>query len=136
MARGGYVLVEAPGTPDVVLIGTGSEVRAVRGRRPSARPDRRRCRPVHARVVSLPSWDLFGLQNAEYRREVLGSGLPRLAVEAAASFGWDRYADDVVAIDHFGASAPGAEVLEHFGYTPDNVAAGTPPPRRHRRQPR
>jgi len=123
VARGGYVLVEAPGTPDVVLIGTGSEVAlCVDAARLLARTDDG-AEPVHARVVSLPSWDLFGLQSAEYRREVLGSGLPRLAVEAAASFGWDRYADDVVAIDHFGASAPGAQVLEHFGYTPDNVAA-------------
>ncbi len=58
-----------------------------------------------------------------YRDEVLPPGTRRLAVEAAASFGWERYADDVVAIDHFGASAPGQVVLEHFGYTPDNVAA-------------
>ena len=63
------------------------------------------------------------LQPESYRHEVLPPGTSRLAVEAAASFGWERYADDVVAIDHFGASAPGDEVLEHFGYTPDNVAA-------------
>jgi transketolase len=74
-------------------------------------------------VVSLPSWELFALQSGDYRDEVLPPGVPRLAVEAAASFGWERYADDVVAIDHFGASAPGAEVLKHFGYTPNNVAA-------------
>jgi transketolase len=123
VARGGYVLVEAPGTPDVVLIGTGSEVAlCVDAARLLARTDNG-AEPVHARVVSLPSWDLFALQSAEYRRQVLGSGVPRLAVEAAASFGWDRYADDVVAIDHFGASAPGPVVLEHFGFTPDNVAA-------------
>ena len=61
-----------------------------------------------------------------YRDEVLPPGVPRLAVEAAASFGWERYADDVVAIDHFGASAPGPIVLEHFGYTPENVAAARP----------
>ena len=79
--------------------------------------------PVRARVVSLPSWELFALQTEAYRDEVLPPGTPRLAVEAASSFGWERYADDVVAIDHFGASAPGAVVLEHFGYTPDNVAA-------------
>jgi transketolase len=79
--------------------------------------------PVRARVVSLPSWDLFALQPSSYRDTVLPPGVARLAVEAAASFGWERYADDVVAIDHFGASAPGALVLEHFGYTPTNVAA-------------
>jgi transketolase len=78
---------------------------------------------VRARVVSLPSWELFAAQPESYRAEVLLDSVPRLAVEAAASFGWERYADDVVAIDHFGASAPGAEVLAHFGYTPENVAA-------------
>ena len=79
--------------------------------------------PVRARVVSLPSWELFALQPESYRHEVLPPGTRRLAVEAAASLGWERYADDVVAIDHFGASAPGKEVLAHFGYTPGNVAA-------------
>jgi len=74
-------------------------------------------------VVSLPSWDLFALQPEPYRHEVLPPGVARLAVEAAASFGWERYADDVVAIDHFGASAPGDVVLANFGYTPDNVTA-------------
>jgi transketolase len=77
---------------------------------------------IAARVVSLPSWDLFEHQDASYRRSVLPEGVPTLAVEAAASFGWDRYADDVVAIDRFGASAPGAEVLARFGFTPGNVA--------------
>ncbi len=62
---------------------------------------------VRVRVVSFPSWDLFEAQPADYRTEVLPDGLPRLAVEAAASFGWDRYADDSVSIDPFGASAPG-----------------------------
>jgi transketolase len=54
---------------------------------------------------------------------VFPDGVPRLAVEAGSSFGWERYADDVVAIDHFGQSAPGAKVLAEFGYTPENVAA-------------
>ena len=122
VARGGYVLVEPGGTPDVVLVGTGSEVSlCVAAARVLAEGDG--AGPRRARVVSLPSWDLFALQSDEYRRQVLGSGIPRLAVEAAASFGWERYADDVVAIDHFGASAPGKTVLAEFGYTPDNVAA-------------
>ncbi|HXQ59132.1 MAG TPA: transketolase [Acidimicrobiales bacterium] len=118
VARGGYVLVHpaGDGAPDIVLIGTGSEVAlCVDAARLLA--------PVRARVVSLPSWDLFAAQPQSYRDEVLPPGVRRLAVEAAASFGWERYADDVLAIDHFGASAPGAEVLEHFGYTPENVAA-------------
>ncbi len=119
VARGGYVLVETgSGPPDVVLIGTGSEVQlcvaaaAVLG---SADP------PVRARVVSLPSWELFAAQDDAYRGGVLAAGVPTLAVEAATSVGWDRYADDSVSIDHFGASAPGAEVLAHFGFTTENV---------------
>ncbi len=119
--RGGYILVDPPGGElDIVLIGTGSEVAVCVAAAAAlgAATD-----PVRARVVSLPSWDLFALQTDSYRAQVLPPGVRRLAVEAAASFGWERYADDVVAIDHFGASAPGEVVLEHFGYTPDNVAA-------------
>jgi len=119
--RGGYVLVDPPGGElDIVLVGTGSEVAlcvAAAGVLAGASV------PVRARVVSLPSWDLFALQTDSYRAEVLPPGVKGLAVEAAASFGWERYADDVVAIDHFGASAPGQVVLEHFGYTPENVVA-------------
>jgi transketolase len=121
VARGGYVLVEPVGGPELVLIGTGSEVsvcvEAARSLTGSS------SEPVRTRVVSLPSWELFAVQPESYRNEVLPPGVARLAVEAAASFGWERYADDVVAIDHFGASAPGDVVLAQFGYTPDNVAA-------------
>jgi transketolase len=119
VARGGYVLVDPPdGEPDIVLIGTGSEVSLCVTTAAVLAGTQ-----VRARVVSLPSWDLFSLQTEAYRHEILPPGVRALAVEAAASFGWERYADDVVAIDHFGASAPGEVVLEHFGYTPDNVAA-------------
>jgi transketolase len=126
VARGGYVLVEAVDGPlELVLIGTGSEVavcvEAARLLGEPATGDR--IGPVRARVVSLPSWDLFALQDDAYRTGVLPTGVPRLAVEAAASLGWERYADDVIAIDHFGASAPGAVVLAQFGFTSDNVAA-------------
>jgi transketolase len=133
VSRGGYVLVEpAGGDPDIVLIGTGSEVSVCVDAVPvlagsdsgsDTGSDSGAGAPVRARVVSLPSWELFALQSRHYRDEILPPGVARLAVEAAASFGWERYADDVVAIDHFGASAPGAEVLKHFGYTPNNVAA-------------
>ena len=78
---------------------------------------------VRARAVSLPSWELFAEQDDAYRTSVLPPGVPTLAVEAATSFGWDRYADDSVSIDHFGASAPGSEVLAHFGFTVENVVA-------------
>ncbi|HUI02451.1 MAG TPA: transketolase [Acidimicrobiales bacterium] len=118
VARGAYVLVDTSGPPDVVLVGTGAEVGLCVEAAAMLAGD-----PLAARVVSFPSWDLFALQAEDYRAGVFPPGVPRLAVEAGASLGWDRYADDVVAIDHFGASAPGTEVLAHFGYTPENVAA-------------
>jgi transketolase len=77
---------------------------------------------VTARVVSMPSWDIFEQQDDDYQDLVLGPGAPILSVEAATSFGWARWADDSVAIDHFGASGPGQEVLDEFGFTPENVA--------------
>jgi transketolase len=77
---------------------------------------------VSVRVVSMPSWDLFAAQPDAYRERVLPREIPTLAVEAGASLGWERYATAVVAIDRFGASAPGPEVLAAYGYTPENVA--------------
>jgi transketolase len=118
VAQGGYVLVDEEGGPaEVVLVSTGSEVHVcVSAAGLLAK------RGVRARVVSLPCWDRFEAQDEEYRRSVLPPGVPTLSVEAAASFGWDRYADDSVAIDTFGASAPGAVVLAELGFTPENVA--------------
>jgi transketolase len=118
--RGAYVLVDETERDrvDVVLIGTGSEVAPCVGAREQLAGD-----GISARVVSMPSWDLFEAQDAEYRAAVVPPGTPTLAVEAAASFGWSRYADDVIAIDRFGSSAPGKVVLAEFGYTPDYVAA-------------
>ena len=118
VARGGYVLHDPEGAPQVVLVATGSEVWVcVDAAAALAEAG------VGARVVSLPCWELFALQSDEYRASVLPPGLPTLSVEAATTFGWDRYADDSLGIDHFGASAPGAVVLEKFGFTADNVAA-------------
>ncbi len=122
VARGAYILHDSAGAPDVVLVATGSEVHlcidAVGLLAGADGGD-----PVAARVVSFPSWDLFEAQEPAYRAGVLPAAVPTLAVEAAASFGWDRYADDTLGIDHFGESAPGATVLTQFGFTPDNVAA-------------
>ena len=70
----------------------------------------------------MPSWDLFEAQPPDARAAVLPPGVPTLAVEAGSSFGWSKWADDVVAIDRFGESAPGAVALERFGYTPEHVA--------------
>jgi transketolase len=117
--RGAYTLADAPrGDLDLVLIGTGSEVSVCVGARDLLAAD-----GLGVRVVSMPSWDLFAAQPDDYRDSVFPPGIPRLAVEAGSSFGWDRYADDVVAIDHFGQSAPGPKVLAEFGFTPENVAA-------------
>jgi transketolase len=116
--RGAYVLAEPETAPQIVLIGTGSEVHVC-----LAAADLLATSGVPARVVSFPSWNLFAAQSDQYRDEVFPPGVPRLAVEAASSFGWDRYADDTVCLDHFGASAPGEVVLEKFGFTPENVAA-------------
>jgi transketolase len=116
--RGAYTLVDESGDLDLVLIGTGSEVHLCVDAREQLETD-----GLSVRVVSMPSWDLFAEQTDEYRDQVLPPGVPTLAVEAGASLGWDRYADDVIAIDRFGASAPGSVVLAELGYTPENVVA-------------
>jgi transketolase len=117
LARGAYVLAEAGEPPDVVLIGTGSEVSVALEARETLAAEE-----IAARVVSMPSWELFAAQEADYRDAVLPPGVPRVSVEAATTFGWERYADRSVGIDRFGASAPGAEVLRRLGITPAAVA--------------
>jgi transketolase len=115
--RGAYVLMDSEGPPQLLLIGTGSEVAVcVDGARLLA------AEGVAVRVVSMPSWELFAEQDTDYRFAVFPEGVPRLAVEAAASFGWERYADASISIDRFGGSAPGSVVLANLGYTPENVA--------------
>jgi transketolase len=119
--RGGYVLVDEPGAgddgpPDLVLVATGSEVHVC-----VAAAEQLLGYGVGARVVSLPCWEWFEDQGEGYRHSVLPPGIPTLSVEAAASFGWDRYADASVAIDTFGASAPGATALAEYGFTPEHV---------------
>jgi transketolase len=116
--KGGYVLRREPGdTLDVILIGTGSEVHICL----EAANDL--VAEGHAvRVVSLPCWEWFEEQSNDYRSSVLPANVPKLAVEAASSFGWDRYADATVTVDTFGASAPAQSVFEYFGFTPHNVA--------------
>ncbi len=117
MPRGAYTLVDEAGDGlDLVLLGTGSEVSL-------CLDALELLGDLSVRVVSMPSWDLFAAQTDEYREQVLPADVPTLAVEAGATFGWERYADDAVGIDHFGASAPGARVLAEFGFTPENIAA-------------
>ncbi len=119
VARGGYVLVAEPAErPDIVLVATGSEVHlCVDAASELAEAG------VSARVVSLPSWDLFAEQDDEYRNDVLPAGIPTLSVEAGASLGWSKFAQHHLAIDSFGTSAPSGEALAHFGFTASNVAA-------------
>jgi transketolase len=115
--KGGYVLVdEVTGPPQLVLIGTGSEVQLCVG---AARALEEAGVPT--RVVSLPCWEWFAEQGDQYMEAILPHGLPRLSVEAGSTFGWSRYADASIGLDHFGASAPGALVLEKFGFTVDHV---------------
>jgi transketolase len=116
VARGAYVLRDAD-DPQVVLVGTGAEVHTALGAADLLAGD-----GVRARVVSMPSWELFEAQDEAYRDEVLLPTLPSVSVEAGISLGWDRWVDRSVAIDRFGASAPGTEVLERLGITPEHVA--------------
>ena len=119
--QGAYVLADAPnGRPDVILIATGSEVGLIMAARQALQE-----RKVMARVVSMPSWDLFDAQPQSYRDQVLLPAVhPRLAVEAGASQGWHRYVGDrgdVLGVDRYGASAPGDVVMREYGFTADNV---------------
>jgi transketolase len=116
VARGAYVLVDADEPPRIVLVGTGSEVQHCVTAAATLASE-----GVPAQVVSFPSWDHFELQPEDYRATVFPPGVPVLSIEAGSTFGWDRYADDAIGIDHFGASAPGAVVMEKFGITADHV---------------
>ena len=125
--RGAGIVVDgaAGGNPAVIIVATGSEVSLAVEAATQLNAD-----GVATRVVSLPSWDRFAAQGAEYRQQLLPAGVPVLSVEAATTFGWERYADDMIGIDRFGVSAPGAEVLERLGINLDHVlAAGTRPRR-------
>jgi transketolase len=115
--QGAYSLVAEP-RPDVVLIGTGSEVGLCIAAREALAAE-----GVDASVVSMPSWELFDGQPRDYQDSVMPPGVPRLAVEAGTAKLWSRYADDVIGIDTFGASAPATVLLDKFGFTVDNVAA-------------
>ena len=125
LAKGAYVLADsAGGEPQVVLMASGSEVGLI-----VAAARILEAEGVRVRLVSMPSWDLFEAQPVAYRREVLPAALTaRVAVEAASPLGWDRYvgpAGEVVAMHGFGASAPGGELMKHFGFTPEHVADAT-----------
>ncbi len=118
--RGAYVLRDAPeGHPDLILIASGSEVHLA-----LAAQEGLAGRGVRARVVSMPSWELFDAQPPEYRAAVLPPTVPKIAIEAAVPLGWERYVGPdgaVIGVHRFGASAPYPVLMEKFGFTPQAV---------------
>ncbi|MFC7363835.1 MULTISPECIES: transketolase [Bhargavaea] len=121
--KGAYIVSEADGgNPDGILLATGSEVSlAVDAQKQLLEEG------IRVRVVSMPSWDRFEEQDAAYKEEILPKSVTkRLAIEMGASLGWHKYTGfegDVLAIDTFGASAPGGTVMKEYGFTPENVTA-------------
>lgn len=119
--KGAYVLKDTDGTPDVILMASGSEVSVVLKAAEQLESEK-----IKARVVSFPSWELFEMQTKEYKESVLPSAVKaRLSVEAGVSQGWEKYTGDEggsVSIEKYGASAPGGVAMEKYGFTPANVA--------------
>ncbi len=120
--RGGYVLVDTDGTPDAIVMGTGSELELA-----VAAAEQLKAKGKQVRVVSMPSTNVFDRQDADYQDSVLPAEVAaRVAVEAGVSENWYRYvgyAGEVIGIDQFGESAPGGALMEHFGFTTANVVA-------------
>jgi len=121
LAKGAYILSDVEGEPDLLLIATGSEVPLALQAQEKLMADN----GVRARVISMPCWELFAEQPVEYRNQILPPGIrARLSIEAGASLGWSRWVGDggdSIAVDRFGASAPGSEVLKHYGFNVENV---------------
>ena len=119
--RGGYVLIDADGQPDVVLVGTGSEVELALSAR-----DALAAEGIAARVVSMPCVELYLEQDQGYQSEVLPPEIPRVSIEAGVTFGWREIVGGngaCVGIDRYGASAPGAVVADKLGMNVANVVA-------------
>jgi transketolase len=123
LAKGAYVLADAAtGKPQVILLGTGSEVYLCVEAYEQLQKD-----GIQARVVSMPSWELFEKQSKDYREQVLPPSITaRVAVEQASAFGWAQYVGltgAVIAMKSFGASAPFAQLQKKFGFTVENIVA-------------
>ncbi len=120
--RGAYILAEAEsGKPDIVLIATGSEVHLALGAREALKG-----KGIQARVVSMPSWEIFEEQSAGYKKTVLIPGLPKIAVEAGSTLGWRTYvgeSGDIIGLNRFGASGPGRVVMEKLGFNVENLVS-------------
>ena len=122
VSKGAYILSDSDGTPDIILIGTGTEVHLC-----TQAAEQLQAAGTKVRVVSMPSWELYEEQDEAYKESVLPKAVTkRLSVEAASSFGWHRYVGsdgDTVGIDRFGASAPGGTCMKEFGFTVETVVA-------------
>jgi transketolase len=122
LAKGAYILSDSDGTPDVILIATGSEVTLI-----MQAQEKLKTEGIKARVVSMPSWELFEKQSPAYKDKVLPKSIKkRLAVEAGSPFGWHKYVTDegdIIAMHTFGESAPAEQLFAEFGFTVDNVVA-------------
>jgi transketolase len=122
VARGAYVLSDTDGTPDLILIATGSEVSLA-----AQAAKLLNNRGTKTRIVSMPCWELFEAQPKTYQDQVLPPDVTaRMSIEAAATFGWERWIGTrgfAFGIDHFGASAPAADIAKEYGFTPENIAA-------------
>jgi transketolase len=117
VASGGYVIRQESGDqPDLILVGTGSEVSLCVEAAALLEAG-----GLSVRVVSLPSWELFEAGGEADRDAVLTPGVPSLSVEAGVTYGWDRYADMAIGIDRFGASAPGSVALDRLGMNVDHI---------------
>jgi len=117
ITKGGYILGDCGcDSPDAIIIATGSEVALAMGAAAALSGKK-------IRVVSMPSTNVFDAQDDAYKASVLKKGVPTLAVEAAVTDGWYKYADKVVGIDHFGESAPAGDLFKEFGFTVENVVA-------------
>ncbi|HTG53690.1 MAG TPA: transketolase C-terminal domain-containing protein, partial [Gemmatimonadaceae bacterium] len=123
VAQGAYILADAPGgAPDIILVATGSEVHLA-----IAAHETLTAQGIKSRVVSMPSWDIFEHQSAEYREKVLPAAITkRVAIEQASTFGWERYIGRegrIIGMKTFGASAPLKELEKEYGFLPDTVVA-------------
>ena len=120
LEKGAYILSDSEGDPDIILIGSGSEVHLL-----LEAQDKLKESDIEARVVSMPSWGLFEKQNEEYRERVLPKNIrKRVAVEAGSTIGWLKYVTeegDVIGVDRYGESAPGDEIMKEYGFSVENV---------------
>ena len=120
LEKGAYILSDCEGEPDIILMASGSEVQLILAAQEELKNNK-----IEARVVSMPSWNLFDKQSAAYKAEVFPKNIrKRLAVEAGSSVGWMKYTTDdgdVLGIEKFGESAPGEEVMKEYGFTVENV---------------